>query len=160
MSPAEKSWIWPCKVFLFHRYANRIFVHTLALPESLLTRYNTKNLKACSAMETILDDTLDYSKIESGQFTIAVTPGSLRNLVSNTISTMTPFAQDEEKRVNLDFHCDDAIPDLCLFDVGRLQQVLANLISNSIKFSKHDGTGSVHLSMKTCVDGDDICMKG
>lgn len=115
---------------------------------------------ACCAMKIILDDTLDYSKMESGQFKVVCTPGSLRSVATNTIFSMTPFAQDEEKRVSLSFRCDDVLPDLCLFDVGRLQQVLANLISNSIKFSKHDGTGTVLVAMRTCADGRDICVNG
>lgn len=111
-------------------------------------------------MKIILDDTLDYSKIESGQFKVMFTPGSLASLATNTISSMKPFAQDKENKVNLSLRCEGTIPDLCLFDGGRLQQVLANLISNSVKFSKHDGTADVVLSLRTCTDGAGICMKG
>lgn len=111
-------------------------------------------------MQLILDDTVDYSKIERGQFTVVPSPGSLASLVGNTVTSMTLLAQSPENKVSLSFHCDAVVPGLCLFDVGRIQQAVGNLISNAIKFSKHDGSGAVTVTMKSYSDCEEIKMKG
>jgi signal transduction histidine kinase len=111
-------------------------------------------------MKTIMDDTLDYAKIEAGEFQVMCAPNSLRQMVENTVFAMQPFAKDPEKSVELSFKIDNDVPEACLFDRGRIQQITANLISNAIKFVSHDGMGKVDVSVENLVDGEDILMEG
>jgi signal transduction histidine kinase len=116
--------------------------------------------QSCAAMKTIMDDTLDYAKIEAGEFQVLCAPNSLRQMVENTVFAMQPFAKDPEKNVELSFKIDNDIPEACLFDRGRIQQITANLISNAIKFVSHDGMGKVDVSVENLVDGEDVLMEG
>jgi signal transduction histidine kinase len=111
-------------------------------------------------MKTIMNDTLDYAKIEAGEFQVMRAPNSLRQMVESTVFAMQPFAKDPEKNVELSFKIDNAIPEACLFDRGRIQQITANLISNAIKFVSHDGMGKVDVSIENLVDGEDVLMEG
>ena len=115
---------------------------------------------ACRSMKSIINDTLDFYKMESGFFMIANAPNSLTNLLESTIYSMTPLAKEKGTDVKLTQRAlsktEDSCSSLCLFDFGRLQQVLANLISNAIKFSPHDGTGEVSVSMEIFDDSISI----
>ena len=111
------------------------------------------SIQACSAMKVIMDDTLDYTKIEAGVFQIAGSPNSLAEMVEHTIFTMTPFANEQKNQVNLSYYIDPKIPLLCLFDKNRVQQIACNLISNAIKFSPHNGEGRVAISLSIVPEG-------
>jgi signal transduction histidine kinase len=112
---------------------------------------------ACLSMKSIMNDTLDFYKMESGFFMIANAPNSLTNLLESTIYSMTPLAKEKGTDVKLTLvKIEDSCSSLCLFDFGRFQQVLANLISNAIKFSPHDGTGEVSVSMEIFDDSISI----
>ncbi len=41
--------------------------------------------QSCAAMKTIMDDTLDYAKIEAGEFQVMCAPNSLRQMVESTV---------------------------------------------------------------------------
>jgi len=113
--------------------------------------------QACLAMKTIMNDTLDYSKIESGAFQILLAPNRLQKMIEQTIFTMTPFAKETDHDVELVLQYDTNIPNICLFDSGRLQQVVANMVSNAVKFANH---GKVVISANYLPDGEDIYLAG
>ena len=75
--------------------------------------------------------------------------------LKNTVYSMTPFALEDG--VAISFSCSTDLPDKCYFDVVRLQQVLSNLISNSVKYSPNGG--KVTVTINTIVDGELIDMK-
>jgi PAS domain S-box-containing protein len=81
----------------------------------------------------ILNDILDYSKIEAGRLDIESAPLSPRQLMDNIRYLFAPQAQD--KGLQLLITVDNAIPAVVLGDSLRLQQVLANLTGNAIKFT-------------------------
>ena len=60
----------------------------------------------CRSMKEIIDDTLDFSKMESGSFTIRSAPFSMSSLVTETVKRMAPFAKEKDNTVNLELHCD------------------------------------------------------
>lgn len=89
----------------------------------------------------ILDDVLDFSKIECGKLEIEQAPFSLRESLEWGVELFR--AKALEKHLALDLHIDPRTPDALVGDATRLRQVLANLISNAIKFTELGGI-SIH----------------
>lgn len=96
------------------------------------------------ALLTIINDILDFSKIESGRFELEHTEFSLRPCIESALDLLAPKAT--EKKLDLRFETDDAVPAVVRSDPTRLRQILVNLIGNAIKFTE---TGDVVLSVKT-----------
>jgi PAS domain S-box-containing protein len=82
----------------------------------------------------VLNDILDYSKIESGQMQLEWLPLRLRELVDNCLRLMSQKAG--ERDVEMSVEVDPTIPSLILGDRIRLQQVFMNLVSNAVKFTE------------------------
>lgn len=83
-------------------------------------------------LQGIIDDVLDFSKLEAGKMAVEVAPIRVKELFAELKETLAPLA--EQKRVALDFA--DPPPDLELSaDPVKLSQILINLISNALKFS-------------------------
>jgi two-component system, sensor histidine kinase and response regulator len=88
----------------------------------------------------VLDDILDFSKIESGNLELECVPYRLRDCLQWSIGLYERAVK--EKQLDLRLRFDDGIPVQLLGDPTRIQQVIANLISNAVKFTQH---GSVEL---------------
>jgi PAS domain S-box-containing protein len=88
---------------------------------------------SASALLQILDDLLDYSKIEAGRLTIESMPIDLRELVDNAVGLLAGRAHEKGLRVRVDVA--PGIAASLLGDSVRLRQVLFNLLSNAIKFT-------------------------
>jgi PAS domain S-box-containing protein len=94
----------------------------------------------------IINDILDYSKIEAGKMMLEKMPFSIRQIMK---SIRENFAiQATAKKLSLTFNIDDKIPDDLIGDPIRLQQVFSNLISNAIKFT-HEGEIIVNAGVLT-----------
>jgi len=97
---------------------------------------------------TVINDILDYSKIEEGMAVMAEVPFHLRKTIEDATNLFTPSAI--EKYLCLDLSVDSSLPDLWLGDPFRLRQVLSNLIGNAVKYT---GKGSIHVKVVgTCPD--------
>ncbi len=94
------------------------------------------------ALLTIINDILDFSKIESGKLELEAYPFNLRSCVEDVLDLMASRAV--ERHIELLAHIDPDIPAHVIGDMGRLRQVLVNLIGNSIKFT-HSGEVILHL---------------
>jgi signal transduction histidine kinase len=84
----------------------------------------------------LLNDILDLSKIESGKMTLEQIPVSMRELVHEAVNLFSGRAS--EKGLILQAHIDPNAPDWVQGDPVRLRQIVANFISNAIKFT-HEG---------------------
>jgi len=82
----------------------------------------------------IINDILDYSKIESGKLELELKPINLHELVSDIFNLLVLKA--EEKNIELIYYVDENVPLEIYSDPTRLKQVLVNLIGNAIKFTK------------------------
>jgi signal transduction histidine kinase/DNA-binding response OmpR family regulator/HPt (histidine-containing phosphotransfer) domain-containing protein len=91
---------------------------------------------SAEALLAIINDILDFSKIEAGRFELDPTEFHLGERLSDTISTLALRGQDKGLEVAVDIAAD--VPEHVRGDLGRLRQVLINLIGNAIKFT-HDG---------------------
>jgi PAS domain S-box-containing protein len=81
----------------------------------------------------IINDILDYSKIEAGRLDIDRTAMSVEDVVEGVCMMLDRMA--EKAGVELDLFIEPGIPPNVLGDAGRLRQVLVNLLGNAIKFS-------------------------
>ncbi len=90
----------------------------------------------------MIGQVLDASKLTNGKLQLNPQPASLREMVKQTIRSLQFNVGDKD--VKLTFHVDEAIPSCFLFDKGRLQQVLVNLVGNAIKFTRQ---GSVDVNV-------------
>ncbi|TMV08940.1 response regulator [Ruegeria sediminis] len=87
--------------------------------------------------DTLLDlinDILDFSKIEAGRLELEEVPFRLRDLLGDTLQTLTMRAG--EKGLELAHHIPPDVPDRVIGDPTRLRQVIVNLVGNAIKFTE------------------------
>ncbi|MGH9447001.1 MAG: ATP-binding protein, partial [Terriglobia bacterium] len=92
---------------------------------------------------TVINDVLDFSKVEAGKLELDLAPFSVKELVDGTVKNFALRAR--QKGLTLTGDVAPAAAGLFLGDAGRLRQVLTNLIGNAIKFT---GAGSVTLSVR------------
>jgi signal transduction histidine kinase len=89
----------------------------------------------------LLNDVLDYSKIEAGRMDIVAVDFSLRRCVENAVALFQLKANEKGLTIECEFNGE--IPGLLAGDSGRLRQVLVNLIGNAIKFTDAGGIGII-----------------
>ena len=82
---------------------------------------------------SIINDVLDFSKIESGKLEIEKNTLSIEKLVRDVVSINEPKAANE----SFETHIDPGIPDILIGDTLRISQIMLNLVSNAVKFSHH-----------------------
>jgi PAS domain S-box-containing protein len=86
------------------------------------------------ALLHVIDDILDYSKIEAGKLDLERQPFSLRECVEGALDIVAPRAW--EKGIELGCLIDEDAPGGIIGDHARLRQVLLNLLSNGVKFTE------------------------
>jgi signal transduction histidine kinase/CheY-like chemotaxis protein len=91
----------------------------------------------------IINDILDFSKIEAGKMIMEHRPFLIRNVINGLNPIVGELAR--KKSLTLELNCNESVPDKIRGDAIRLQQVLVNLLTNAIKFTK---TGSIILTVK------------
>src|SRR5690348_16357314 len=91
---------------------------------------------SADALLTIINDIVDFSKIESGKLELEHHPFELHTCIEEALDLLAPKAA--EKKLDLAYIGDDAIPKILVSDVTRLRQSLVNLIGNAVKFT-HQG---------------------
>ena len=97
----------------------------------------------------LIEDVLDFSKIESGKLTAEIVDFDLHSMINNT---MDMFASQAEKK-GLRLHMNSS-PETCFLlrgDAQHLRQIIINLVGNAIKFTK---TGTVELRVSTLAQDD------
>ncbi|HLJ85285.1 MAG TPA: response regulator [Candidatus Angelobacter sp.] len=90
---------------------------------------------SAQSLLVVINDLLDYSKMEAGKLVLDPMPFDLSSLLTVTMKAMG--AQAHTKSLELAFHVDETVPRLLIGDGGRLRQVLTNLVGNAIKFTHH-----------------------
>lgn len=113
---------------------------TTEIKEDLETiKYSADNLLH------IVNEVLDYTKIESGKIVLEKKAFSLRSLCENVLKIHRPKAM--EKNLKLTMEIDPKIPDVVIGDEYRNTQILNNLLSNSLKFT-NEGEVSLYVRLK------------
>jgi len=105
--------------------------------------YLEKIHASSSSLLHILNDILDYSKIEAGLLSVEEHVFNLDNIVMNLQNLFSH--QAEEKQLNFSIERSPDLPERLVGDSLRIQQILSNLLGNALKFTFE---GSIHLKIK------------
>jgi signal transduction histidine kinase/CheY-like chemotaxis protein len=98
-------------------------------------REYTNTIQNCGeSLLVVINDILDYSKIESGKMELERRDVDVRNCIEEVLDVFATRAS--ETGVDLIYEIDYNVPSLIISDSVRLRQVLMNLVGNSIKFTK------------------------
>ncbi|MZP30008.1 response regulator [Heliobacterium undosum] len=103
----------------------------------------------------IIDDILDFSKLESGRYELEQIPIDLHEMIGSTIEMME--VQAAQKGLTLKCQIDPALPDQILGDPSRLRQIMINLLSNAVKFT-NQGSVTVQVNKKAAPDGHEVIL--
>ncbi|MCR5416689.1 MAG: PAS domain S-box protein [Pseudobutyrivibrio sp.] len=109
-------------------------------------------LQCCANMEKIIDNLLDFAKLENGKMILEEREFSLTDLINSSVEAMEAVAI--EKGLSLTCHIADNVPSIIIGDEFRISQVINNLLNNAIKFTS---AGHVGLDVyKTGQKGRDV----
>ena len=111
---------------------------------------NLRVLKTSSDnLLVLINDILDFNKIEAGKLDLENSPFSLKKLVCDIVSANTNNSNERENRLTASV--DEHVPELLFGDALRIGQVLNNLVSNAVKFT-HKGVIDVLVKLKELKD--------
>ena len=126
---------------------NAILGYAEMLKEAVYGPVNEKQARASERIMTnshrlldIVSDLLDKAQMEAGKLSLHLQSFRPTDLIDNVHSVMDKIAGD--KGLALTSELDPEIPEYIIGDIARLQQILVNLINNSVKFTEK---GSVHM---------------
>ncbi len=101
----------------------------------------------------IINDILDFTKLDAGKVINEIKPQNLKQLLENIRNTFAQLA--EEKNISLVLNFDNKLSSNYLMDSTKFTQILGNLISNSIKYT-NEGSVSINVSFISTIDQQDL----
>lgn len=112
-------------------------------------------VKECSFnLMTIINDILDYSKLEVGKISLDMKPMNIRECIETTNDIV--LSKIYEKSLEYTYNIDQNIPEYIYGDQNRIKQILLNLLSNSIKFTDK---GTIIINTNLISENDFISIK-
>ncbi|MFM7886592.1 MAG: response regulator, partial [Pseudanabaena sp.] len=96
---------------------------------------------------SVVNDILDFSKIESGKLELDNAPLDVRAVVRDIYDVQ--LIKAKEKKLKFEVSMQSNVPPYIIGDVTRLRQILANLVSNALKFTD---TGAVRITVRLASD--------
>src|SRR4051812_36453405 len=115
------------------------------LLDTPLTPEQTTYVKAVKtsgdALLSLIEELLDYSKIEAGKIDLEHRPFALSGKIEDITELLAPRA--EAKQIEIAAYIDDRLPKHVIGDAARLRQVLLNLAGNAIKFTSIGGVALI-----------------
>ncbi len=110
---------------------------------------------SADALLRIVNDILDFSKIEARKLELDHAPFKVRESLGDTLKLLA--GHTHEKGLELMLRIDPETPDDLIGDIGRLNQVIINLVGNAIKFTQH---GEIVVQVKPeAVDENKVCLQ-
>jgi len=98
---------------------------------------------------TLVNDLLDFSRIEAGRMELEPRRTDLREVTSRTVESLS--RGNTAVKVPINWNFDDSVPGWILLDDNRFKQVLTNLVGNAIKFTAE---GEIDISLWCKMTGD------
>lgn len=105
--------------------------------------------KSSAHLLALINDVLDFSKIDAGKLELETAPFDLEEAIFDVMDMLSPLAA--QKHIDMAFYFADNVPKHVIGDVLRFKQILTNLISNAIKFTP-DG----EIIVRARMEHDDI----
>ena len=127
----------------------QLLLDTPLLPEQ--EEYLSAIKQSGEILLQIINDVLDLAKIEAGKLALHFGPFDLRAMIELLHHMVSPRALEKELGLTIDI--DPEIPRMLNGDNLRLQQVLSNLVSNAVKFSRPGGAVAVCVSRRSVSAG-------
>ncbi|MBK5297407.1 MAG: response regulator, partial [Vicinamibacteria bacterium] len=115
--------------------------------------YLGKAKASAEALLRLINDILDYSKVEAGRLELEQAPFDIREALGETIQALGPRAH--RKRLEMVLHVDCETPGTLVGDRLRLGQVLMNLVGNAIKFTE---AGEIVVRANCSRTGDELVL--
>ncbi|MEM8802167.1 MAG: ATP-binding protein [Pseudomonadota bacterium] len=103
------------------------------------------------ALLVIINDVLDYSKIEAEQINLKSRAFDLERCILDVVTLLNPSASDKGIQIAVDY--DLFMPTVYVGDAGRMRQVLTNLLGNAIKFTEEGHVTVQVVGLPGAVDG-------
>lgn len=114
-----------------------------------------KNIKHASEnLLEIINGILDFSKIEAGRIEIEEGAYLVRGLLNDVVNMVAPIAS--KKGLEFDVNVDENLPAELYGDVGKIRQVMVNLLNNAVKYTNE---GKVTLTVRGNLVNDNINLK-
>jgi CheY-like chemotaxis protein len=98
-------------------------------------------------LQSIVDDVLDYSKLQSGNLELQVQRTDIQEVVSKLVLSMRASSLVRKRNVTIQPHFHPSVSRYIKADGRKLLQILFNLVSNAAKFSKDDGVVEINLEI-------------
>lgn len=128
------------------------FIHLLLRQDNLShdqSLYLQTIRKSSAHLLALINDVLDFSKIDAGKLELETAPFDLEEAIFDVMDMLSPLAA--QKQIDMAFYFADNVPKHIIGDILRVKQILTNLISNAIKFTP-DG----EIIVRTRMEHDDI----
>ncbi|MBR0791190.1 response regulator [Bradyrhizobium manausense] len=116
-----------------------LLLDTTLTPEQ--TTYARAVKTSGEALMALIEELLDYSKIEAGKLDLDQRPFALSTLIEEVTELLAPRAQ--ARKLEIAAYVDERLPLEVTGDAARLRQVLLNLAGNAIKFTAHGGVALI-----------------
>jgi signal transduction histidine kinase/DNA-binding response OmpR family regulator/HPt (histidine-containing phosphotransfer) domain-containing protein len=111
-------------------------------------------IDSCENLMTIINDVLDFSKIESGRLELEHVAFDIREHLGDTLKGLAVKACS--RGIELVHRCEEDVPYEILGDPVRLRQVMINLVGNAIKFT-HEGEVAVYVDLQSS-EADEVVL--
>lgn len=108
------------------------------------------------SLNSIINDILDYSKIESGMMELNLSVFHLKNEMKSTLKLFEGLIKG--KQLNFSYHFSDDLPEYVYLDKEKLAQVVYNIVGNALKFTPNKGSVYVHVGVEQFLD-DNIMLE-
>lgn len=112
------------------------FIHLMLRQDNLnheQTLYLQTIRKSSAHLLALINDVLDFSKIDAGKLELETAPFDLEESIFDVMDMLSPLAA--QKQIDMAFYYADNVPKHVIGDALRVKQILTNLISNAIKFT-------------------------
>src|SRR5262249_49281958 len=116
-----------------------LLLDTALTPEQ--TTYARAVKTSGDALLSLIEELLDYSKVEAGKLDLEQRPFALTSLIEDVTELLAPRAQ--AKNLEIAAYVDERLPREVIGDAARLRQVLLNLAGNAIKFTSTGGVALI-----------------
>jgi signal transduction histidine kinase len=123
------------------------------------TELNDAQIQYVNTMENstdsllkLVDNILEFSKLESGEVSVMFSDINIRQMVSEIHGLLVPISI--QKKLKFETHFEDTVPMIIRSDAIRLRQIILHLVTNALKFTK---VGSVWISVTAVDMGNNQC---